>query len=146
MVEIILNILLITILALTIAFCIRLEMRMNDLRSKKNEITQAISSLDVTLAASHQNIDALKDLGNVTLHELTQQNVASQELLDDLRYIVDHGNKLADRLEAMLTEGRNLLNDSETRRRQTAKSGRSRVVGATTRRPSSAAGKSKKKQ
>ncbi|MDZ5760936.1 DUF6468 domain-containing protein [Lyticum sinuosum] len=113
MLEIILNIVIIVILGVTIAFCIRLERRINSLKNNKNEITTALMNLDKTLGASQQNIDDLRELGSTTLYKLTQQNNSAKELIHDIRFIIDRGNVLADRLEELIYNVKESINKIE---------------------------------
>lgn len=113
MIEIILNFVIVLVLAITIAFCIRLERRINNLRSKKNEITDALVNLDKTLNSSQKNLEELKELGATTLYKLNQQNEISKELIKDMEFITDHGNKLADKLEELISQSKKSIDSIE---------------------------------
>ncbi len=100
-------VILITLLC-TIWFCWRLHNRIIELKSNRKEIMSLIQTFDAALVTTHRNIAELKETTTTAATTLKTQIQKSEEMVNDLYFIVDIGEKLASKLD------RNVINAKET--------------------------------
>ena len=107
MTELILNIIVMTLLMLTIFFCWRLNNKIGELRAGRKDLIELVRTLDAAIMKTNSNIVNLKSMSQTSANELSETVGKAQELLNDLNFIVDTGSKVADRLERSIVNSRN---------------------------------------
>ena len=113
--ELIINLLIIVLLVPTIIYAYKLNKNLTILRENQNSLGKLISSLNEATIKAENSIPKLK---NVT--ELSSQNLQdvvdnAKSLKDDLTFINERADNLADRLENVIHDGRQINNSSQTK-------------------------------
>ena len=87
------------LLVATIGFCWRLNGRLSELRDARAEMGKLIGELDRATTRAAAAITDLKTTGEGIGSALEDKMGAGRVLVDDLRLMVESGNRLADRLD-----------------------------------------------
>ena len=90
--------LLILLLAATVIYCAVLNRRLSVLRKSEGELQAMIASFNMATARAESSIDSLKKTAGSLQAKLTDQVSEAKALYDDLAFIIDRGDALADRL------------------------------------------------
>lgn len=94
------------LLAVTIVYAIKLNARMSELRGRDSELQEMIGKFN---EASHQAEDSalvLKSAGIDADKQIRASIERAQALRDDLAFIVEHGERIADRIAESPARGR----------------------------------------
>lgn len=108
MLSIILDIVVMSLLVLTIVFCWKLNTKIMELKSGRKELLELIKSLDGTILRTHTNINDLKSMSQNSAVELNLLVKKAVENISDLNFINETASKLADRLERNMSDARYL--------------------------------------
>lgn len=100
--SLIIDAILILLLAVTIGFAVRLNRRLDVLRAASGDFAQMSAALAEAASRNEESLGRLK-LAAGTVEEDRRQ---SEKLADDLRYLIEIGDGLADRLEASVKAAR----------------------------------------
>ncbi|MBL4692312.1 MAG: hypothetical protein JKY92_03185 [Magnetovibrio sp.] len=93
-VSLILDVIIAVLLVLTIAYAVRLNQRLLQLRSDKNELLVLAKTFAAATVRAEKAIENLK----VTSESLTIEIVKAETLKDDLAYLVNRGGRTADEM------------------------------------------------
>ncbi len=96
---VILDITILCVLAVTVVFCWKLNIKITQLQSNKSEMVDFIKSLDTTIINAHKNIVNLKEATQNASEERKKYITEGTELANDLSFIIDSGNRLINRIE-----------------------------------------------
>ena len=97
--QIILDIVVISLLVITIIFCWRLNNKIIELKSSKKSLRELVKIFDTAVIKTHKSIADLKNASSSSAEELSISIERANDLLSDLSFINDTAAKLADRLE-----------------------------------------------
>lgn len=93
-ISLVLDIIIAVLLMLTIAYAVRLNQRLSQLRSDKNELQQLAKTFADATQRAEVGIQNLK----VSSEALQKQMKQAEVLKDDLAYLVDRGSRTADEM------------------------------------------------
>ena len=111
--ELIINLLIIVLLVPTIIYAYKLNKNLTLLRENQTSLSRLISSLnDATLKAEH-SIPKLKNATEASSQSLKDVVDNAKSLRDDLSFINERADNLADRLENVIHDGRQLKNQAQ---------------------------------
>ncbi len=108
----ILDVFLIVLLSLTIGFCWKLNSKIHELKSGRKELLELIKTLDAGIIKTNANIHDLRIMTNNSSLELNTLVNKAAELIEDLGYMNDTAQGLADRLERNIVQSRHLARAS----------------------------------
>jgi hypothetical protein len=91
--------LLAVLLVATIGYAAMLDRRLRTLRQSRDEMQALLASFTAATAHAQAGLVALRDAGQTTTRDLQSDIERAKALRDDLSFLVDRGNGLADRLE-----------------------------------------------
>jgi chromosome segregation ATPase len=113
----ILDIVVITLLLVTIMFCWRLNNKILELKHNRRDLTDLVKTFDTAIIKTHKNISELKGMSASSTAELQSYLSKANELIGDLSFMTETASKLADRLEKNIVDMKPQHNDSLTRLR-----------------------------
>jgi hypothetical protein len=90
------------LLIMAIAFCWRLNGRLQNMREMGQEIKPFLKGLGSYITQIAQYIDKLKETSEAAHKNLGNQLPQAIKIKDDFDFMLDHGEQLADRLEKIL--------------------------------------------
>lgn len=93
-ISLVLDIIIAVLLMLTIAYAVRLNQRLSQLRSDKNELQQLAKTFADATQRAEAGIQNLKVSSDALQNQIKQAEV----LKDDLAYLVDRGSRTADEM------------------------------------------------
>jgi hypothetical protein len=99
----------ITMILLLIGVIVRtidLNNRLNGFKKLDGEITPLLRNLSTTLNSSSIQIEAMKKASKDISDMLNQGIERGNELKSDIDFMINHGEKMADKLESLLSEAR----------------------------------------
>lgn len=109
--ELIINMLIIVLLIPTIVYAYKLNKNLTILRENQNSLSRLISSLNDATIKAENSIPKLKNATEVSSQNLKDVVDNAKLLKDDLTFINERADNLADRLENVIHDGRNLKNN-----------------------------------
>ena len=101
--ELILNSVVLIVLCLAIAYCWKLNSKIQDLQNSRGDIKNLIKSLDSSITSANHNIAELKNLTGTTIIEMSGYIKQSEELSGDLSFLIERASNLADELELSIS-------------------------------------------
>lgn len=104
--EVILNIIVIVMLGFTIAYCLRLNARIMELKNNRKDLVELVKTFDATMINTHKSISNLKEISAHAASELKDGISKSEELVGDLSFMNETASKIADKLEKMIEMAR----------------------------------------
>jgi hypothetical protein len=104
--NIVLDVVVAGLLAVTIVYAVLLSRRLGALRHDKAQLEALVKSLDDSARRAEAGVIALNAAATEAGRELQQRLDQGRTLRTDLSYIIDLGSNLADRLEGGIREGR----------------------------------------
>lgn len=102
----ILDVTLVVLLGATIGYCVALHRRLGELRAAQSELPRLIDNFIEATRRAEAGIAGLKAASAATAEEIGPKLGEAQVLREDLAFMIDHGGKLADRLEAAVRVAR----------------------------------------
>jgi hypothetical protein len=89
-------------LAVTIFYAVLLNRRLAHLRSDRSELEKVAGGIEGTLTRAEQSVGGMK----VSTEALTERLARAETLSDDLRFLIERGESLADALEERVRSAR----------------------------------------
>ncbi len=108
--ELIINIIIIALLIPTIIYAYRLNNNLKALRQNQNSLAQLIQALNEATFKAENSIPKLKSVTEHSSEGLKEVVDSAKELKDDLLFINERADNLADRLENVISNSRNIEN------------------------------------
>ena len=93
-----LDALLVTLLAITAGYCFVLERKLRALRSGQDGLKDVIESLEGATDRAQASLDQIKTEGTSAGSALLAQSQKAADLVDELKIMIQSGDRLADRL------------------------------------------------
>lgn len=112
--ELIINIIIIALLIPTIIYAYRLNSNLKALRQNQNSLAQLVNALNEATFKAENSIPKLKTVTEHSSEGLKEVVDSAKELKDDLLFINERADNLADRLENVISSGRNIKTPTET--------------------------------
>jgi len=109
--ELIINLLIIVLLVPTIIYAYKLNKNLTILRENQNSLSRLIASLNDATVKAENSIPKLKNVTEISSQSLKDVVDNAKTLKDDLTFINERADNLADRLENVIHDGRNLKNN-----------------------------------
>ena len=110
--ELIINLIIIALLIPTIIYAYRLNNNLKVLRQNQNSLAQLVSALNEATFKAESSIPKLKSVTEHSSEGLKEVVDSAKELKDDLLFINERADNLADRLENVISTGRNLKTEN----------------------------------
>lgn len=111
--EIIINLTIIALLIPTIIYAYKLNKNLSLLRQNQKSLSQLISSLNEATYKAENSIPKLKTVTANSSEDLKEVIDSAKTLKEDLTFINERADNLADRLENVIHEGRQIKNNTE---------------------------------
>ena len=111
--ELIINIIIITLLVPTIVYTYRLNNNLKVLRQNQNSLAQLVNALNDATFKAENSIPKIKSVTEHSSEGLKEVVDCAKELKDDLLFINERADNLADRLENVISTGRNIKTEQE---------------------------------
>ncbi len=104
--EWLLELVLIGLLAMTLVHALRLERALGLLKRDRATLEEMIAGFNASTREAESGIARLREAADGAGRQITRHVQLAQELKGDLGYLVERGEKLADRLDRSLRAGR----------------------------------------
>lgn len=102
----VINALIIVLLAVTIGYCWLLNRRIKILQDSRGEMAQLLKHFDESTTKASESIIALQTASKKIGETIQQRMDKANYLIDDLTFMIEKGNKLANQMEASFAVGR----------------------------------------
>ncbi len=112
--ELIINLIIIVLLVPTIIYAYRLNKSLNLLRQNQNSLAQLVSSLNEATFKAENSIPKLKSVTQNSSEDLKEVVDSAKELKNDLLFINERADSLADRLENVISTSRNITSNQNS--------------------------------
>lgn len=100
------NIVIIGLLGVTIAYCYTLNRRIRILQDSKSELAQLLRHFDESTMRASESIIALQTASKKIGENIQQRIEKANYLVDDLAHMIERGNKIVNQLEASMAINR----------------------------------------
>lgn len=118
--ELLINIIIIALLVPTIIYAYRLNGNLKALRQNQKSLAQLVNALNEATFKAENSIPKLKSVTEHSSEGLKEVVDSAKELKDDLLFINERADNLADRLESVISTGRTLKTDDIKRPKDTS--------------------------
>ena len=105
-ISILFELLLVGMLAVMIYYAWRLNEKLSDLRNDKFELEKLLTTFATSTERAEDSILWLKSKASETVEVLEEKVVKAVTLRDELSFMVERANEMADRLESAINTGR----------------------------------------
>jgi len=105
-----LDIILVLLLAVTIGYCVLLNNRLRIMRSAQAEMLNLIQEFDRATVQAKTGIADLRQAGGEIATRLQEQVKRAQALSEDLSYMIDAGDRMAEKLDSRMQAVRRVGN------------------------------------
>ena len=106
--ELIINVIIIALLIPTIVYAYRLNNNLKALRQNQKSLAQLVNALNEATFKAENSIPKLKSVTEHSSEGLKEVVDSAKELKDDLLFINERADNLADRLENVISNSRNI--------------------------------------
>jgi hypothetical protein len=106
--EWILELALVALLAATLVHAVRLERALGVLRRDRVQLQELVAGFNASTRQAELGIERLRAVADSAGLQIARQVDMAVPLKDDLALLIERGNRLADRLEALVHAGRPL--------------------------------------
>ncbi|MBL4721277.1 MAG: hypothetical protein JKY20_09130, partial [Alphaproteobacteria bacterium] len=94
------------LLVTVIVYAVRLNRNLGTLKANRMELEQLIASFTESTDRAEASVGRLKSTATETAQSLQSNVTRAQELRDDLTFMTERANEIADRLEAAISNSR----------------------------------------
>jgi hypothetical protein len=106
--EWLLEIALIGLLAATLFHALRLERALGVLRRDRAALEELVSGFNASMHAAEQGVERLRAAADGAGRQIARHIDTASGLTDDLKFLMERGNRLADQLDHLVRAGRPL--------------------------------------
>lgn len=110
--EWLLEIALIVLLAVTLFHAVRLERALGVLKRDRVTLEELVGAFNSSTAAAEQGIDRLRAAADGAGRQLARHIDTAAGVKDDLQFLTERGNRLADQLDQLVRAARPLARDT----------------------------------
>lgn len=104
--NVLMDLVVVVLLSMTIAYCWNLNRRIKVLQDSKSELAQLLKHFDESTQRASESIIALQTASKKIGENIQFRIDKANYLLDDLSFMIERGNKLANQLEASFAVNR----------------------------------------
>lgn len=101
-----LEITVILLLGMTVAFCWRLNSKIAEIKSSRKDIANLVRVFDGAIINTNNSLTALKEASVNAAMDLKKYTIKSNDLISELAFMNDTAVRLADRLENILSDAK----------------------------------------
>lgn len=101
-----LDIVVVALLAATLFHAVRLERALGAVRRDRAALAQMLEGFDTSTRQAESGIDRLRGLADGAGQQIAKEVQAAAALRDDLAFLIERGERLADRLDGLIRAGR----------------------------------------
>ncbi len=112
--EWILEIVLVALLVATLVQAVRLERALGVLRRDRGELEALVADFNASTRQAENGVERLRSAADGAGRQIERQVAASVSLKDDLSFLTERGDRLADRLDAPVRTARPLTTEPAT--------------------------------
>lgn len=112
--DLIINLIIIGLLIPTIIYAYRLNRNLTILRQNQNSLAKLVEALNDATFKAENSIPKLKSVTENSSSNLKEVVESAKELKDDLMFINERADNLADRLEGVIKDSRNIKETAST--------------------------------
>lgn len=123
--ELIINLIIIALLIPTIVYAYRLNNSLKTLRQNQNSLAQLVNALNEATFKAENSIPKIKSVTEHSSEGLKEVVDSAKELKDDLLFINERADNLADRLENVISSSRNISHSTPVSKPQSIEDNRS---------------------
>lgn len=110
--EWVLQLVLLLMLGAAIPFALRLERALREIRRDRSALDSSAAGLGEAARMAEAAMVRLRASAELAGRQVAERTAVAEPLRDDLRYLVERAEALADRLEGLVRSGRPLTNDA----------------------------------
>ncbi|WHQ46426.1 MAG: DUF6468 domain-containing protein [Candidatus Midichloria sp.] len=103
-----LEIIIVLLLGMTVMFCWRLNNKITEIKSSKKDMANLVKVFDEAIINTNNSLGALKEASANAAVDLKKYTIKSNELISELAFMNDTAVRLADRLENVLFEAKDI--------------------------------------
>ena len=111
--EWLLELTLIGLLAATLFHALRLERALGVLKRDRSALEELVATFNSSTRLAEQGIERLRDTADGAGRQISRQIETATGLKDDLLFLSERGERLADRLDGLVRAGRSLSPDGQ---------------------------------
>ena len=111
--DIILDLVVITCLAATIAFAVRLNKKLSAIYQSREELQDFLNQFTASMEKADAGVKDLKGIGESVFKTAQEQMKIATALKEDLSFLNERGEELAERLDNNIRNARVLIKDLE---------------------------------
>lgn len=111
-VEWVLQVVLLVLLGVAIPFALRLERALREVRRDRAAMDGSAAGLSDAARVAEAAMVRLRASAELAGRQVSERIAAAEPLRDDLRYLIERAETLADRLEGLVRVGRPMANDA----------------------------------
>lgn len=101
-----LDIVVAALLAVTLFHAVRLERALGAVRRDRAALAQMLEGFDTSTRQAESGIDRLRGLADGAGQQIAKEVQAAAALRDDLAFLIERGERLADRVDGLIRAGR----------------------------------------
>lgn len=98
--QLVLDVLVAILLAITAGYCFLLNRRLQDLRNGSDGLREIVQTLNEAVSRAHAGVEQLRHGSNIVASDIAGKLKAGQDLADELAMMIESGNNIADRITA----------------------------------------------
>lgn len=102
LVEWVMDVLLLSALAATAYYAVRLERALRALRGDRAAVGELVAGFDSSARTAGAGLDRLREAAEMAGREIARHVERAAALKDDLGYLTERGNRLADRMDGLV--------------------------------------------
>ena len=103
-----LEITVILLLGMTVAFCWRLNSKITEIKSSRKDMANLVKIFDDAIINTNNSLSALKEASANAAVDLKKYTIKSNDLISELAFMNDTAVRLADRLENLLSDTKDI--------------------------------------
>ena len=104
--EWLLDIVVVALLGVTLFHAVRLERALGVVRRDRAALAEMVQGFDASTRQAESGIDRLRGLADGAGRQIAKEVQSATSLRDDLAFLVERGERLADRMDELIRAGR----------------------------------------
>lgn len=110
---ILLDLIVVSLLVATIIYAVMLNKRLTTLHENRHELQKFLENFTTSLNKAEASVKDLKGAGESALNSVLQQLTKATTLRDELAFLLERGEDVAEKLDEAIRQGRALKGDVE---------------------------------
>lgn len=108
-----LELVLVAMLAVTLFHAVRLERALGVLKRDRATLESLVTGFNTSTRQAEQGVERLRAAADGAGRQIARQSEAAMALKDDLTFLMERGEKLADRLDGLVRSARPLTHEPQ---------------------------------